>query len=72
MQYLCPITQKTPNSYITLDFCMWYAIATSVPEYNINSMCIKEIKAMYSSKKNSKKTHLKDMNEFLEVESKAS
>ena len=40
-------------------------------EYNINSTCIKEIKAMYINKKNLKKPLLKGMNEFLEAKSEA-
>ena len=66
------VPQKIPNSYATPGFCTWYAIAALAPEYNINSMCIKEIKALYSNRKNSKKIYLKGMNELIEVESEAS
>jgi len=57
---------ENSQPYTTPGFCTWYAIAVSVPEYNINSTCIKEIKAMYSNK-NSKKTYLEGMNEFSEA-----
>ena len=43
-----------------------------MPRYNINSTCIKEIKALYNNRKNSKKTHLRGMDKFLEAESEAS
>ena len=35
-------------------------------------MCIKEIKALYNNRGDSKKTRLKGMNEFLEAESEVS
>jgi len=38
------------------------------PDYNINNTCIKGIKAMFQAKKGSKKTYLKGMDEFLQVE----
>ena len=62
------LPQRTPNSDITLSFYTRYIIAGSMPEY-MNSTCIKQIKAMYQAQKNSKNTHSKDMNEFLEAES---
>jgi len=66
------LPQKTPNFYTTLGFYTWYAIATSVPGYNINVTCTKEIKVMYRTKKNSKKNHLRGMNEFRKTENEAS
>ena len=62
------LPQKVPNSYASLEFCAWYIIADSVPSYNINSTCIKWIKAMFQVKKGSKTTHLKGMDEFLQAE----
>ena len=37
----------------------------------MNSICIKQIKALYHAKKGSKNTRLKGMNEFLEAELEA-
>jgi len=65
------LPQKVPNSYASLGFCAWYVIADSVPGYNINSTCIKRIKAMFQTKKGSKSTRLKGMDEFLHTELKA-
>jgi len=42
------LSQKVLNSYTSLKFCVWYVIADSVPGYNINSTCVKKIKAMSS------------------------
>jgi len=42
-----------------------------VPGYNINVTCTKEIKVMYRTKKNSKKNHLRGMNEFRKTENEA-
>ena len=39
--------------------------------YNINSTCIKWIKAMFQAKKGSKNTRLKGMDEFLQAEFEA-
>ena len=41
------LPQKISNSYASLRFYAWYVIADSVPGYNINSTCIKQIKAMF-------------------------
>jgi len=60
--------QKVQNSYASLRFCAWYIIADSVPGYNINSICVKKIKAMFQAKKGSKSTRLKGMGEFLQSE----
>jgi len=62
------LPQKISNSYASLGFCAWYIIANSVSGYNINSTCIKWIKAMFQVKKGSKTTHLKGMDEFLQAE----
>ena len=44
---------KMPN-FISLGFCMWYFIANKVPEFRINTSCIKGIKSIYKAKKGSK------------------
>jgi len=62
------LSQKIPNSYTSLGFYAWYAIANSVPGYNINNACIRRIKAMLQAKKGSKNTRLKGMDEFLQAE----
>ena len=43
-----------------------------MPGYNVNCACIKDIKALYDTRKSSKKTRLRGMKEFLEAESEAS
>ena len=65
------LPQKTPNSYATLGFWTWYAISDSVLGCNANNTCIKEIKTMYNTRKESKKTRLKVIQEFLEAKSEA-
>ena len=65
------LSQKVPNSYVSLRFCAWYVISDSVPDYNINNTCIKKIKAMFQAKKGSKSTHMKGMGEFLQAEREA-
>jgi len=46
-------------------------IADSVLGYNTNNTCIRQIKAIFQVKKGSKNTHLKGMDEFLQVELEA-
>ena len=65
------LPQRTPNSYTTLGFCIWYVIVDTVPGYLINNSCIKGIKSFYYARKDSKNSRLKGMNEFLEAESEA-
>ena len=65
------LPQKVPNSYAILRFCAWYVIVNLVSGYNINSTCIKKIKAMFQAKKSSKSTRLKGMGEFLQAELEA-
>ena len=55
----------------SLGFYTWYVITDSFPGYNINSTCIKQIKAMFQAKKVSKNTHLKGMDEFFQAELEA-
>ena len=52
------LPQKVPNSCANLEFYAWYVIANLVLGYNINSTCIKKIKAMFQANKGSKSTHL--------------
>ena len=47
-------------------------IADSMPGYNMNNTCIKDIKSMYSTKRNSKRTRLNGTNKFLKAKSEAS
>jgi len=61
------LRQKVLNSYASLEFCTWYVIADLVPGYNINSTCIKKIKAMLQAKKGSKSTRLKGWVNFFRL-----
>ena len=61
-------TTEDANSYTSLGFCTWHVITDSVPGYNINNTCIKQIKAMLQANKGSKNTRLKGMDEFLQAE----
>jgi len=47
------LPQKVPNFHTSLGFCAWYVIVDSVPDYNKNNTCIKQIKAMFQAKKDS-------------------
>lgn len=59
---------REPNSYCSLSFASLYSQASYQPTYRINSMCLWEIKALYGTRKGTKKSRLKGMDEFLAVE----
>ena len=48
------LPHRTPNCYTTLSFCTWYFIASRVPNFGMNTSCIKSIKASYKAKVGSK------------------
>ena len=39
------LPHKTPNCYTSLSFCTWYSLASRMPDFRINTSCIKSIKA---------------------------
>ena len=44
------LPHRTPNSHTSLSFCTWYFLASRMPGFEINSSCIKSIKASYKAK----------------------
>ena len=56
------LPHRTPNCYTSLSFCMWYFIARRVPDFGMNTSCIKSIKASYKVKSGSK-SRMRGMNE---------
>jgi len=48
------LPHRTPNYYMSLGFCTWYVLATRVPDFRMNTSCIKNIKASYKVKSGSK------------------
>ena len=61
---------KTPNCYTNLNFCTWYFIASRVPDFGMNSSCIKSSKASYKVKLVSK-SHMREMSEHMEAKREA-
>jgi len=49
------LPHKTPNCYTSLSFCTWYSLASKMPGFEINTLCIKSIKASYKDKLESNK-----------------
>ena len=48
------LPHKTPNCYTSLGFCTWYLVVSKVPEFRMNTSCIKSIKVSYKVKSDSK------------------
>ena len=65
------LTHKTPNSYMSLGFCMWYIIANTVSSFGINTSCIKAIKSMYNARRGPNASRIQEMNEYLEAKKEA-
>ncbi|XP_020254093.1 uncharacterized protein LOC109831165 [Asparagus officinalis] len=62
------LPHKTPNSYTSMSFCNWYFAASRTPNYNLNTSCLKDIRHMYASRRGSKTSRLRGIDEFLSVE----
>jgi len=62
------LPEKVPNSYVTLSYSNWYALASAIPDYNINSTCLRGIKAHFDMKSTSSKTRLPGAKEFITSE----
>jgi len=61
------LPHKTPNCYTSLSFCTWYSLASKMPEFRINTSCIKSIKASYKDKLESHK-RARGMDEYQAAE----
>jgi len=48
------LPHRTSNCYTSLNFCTWYFISSRVPNFGMNTSCIKSIKASYKVKSGSK------------------
>lgn len=66
MQFVLPY--KMPTLYLSFGFCIRYHAANVITGFRINHDCLKEIEAFYSQKKRAKRTHVKGMDEFLNIE----
>ena len=62
------LPHKTPNSYISLSFYMWYIIANTMLDFRINTFCIKAIKSVYNAQRGPIASQVRGMNEYLEAE----
>ena len=62
------LPEKVPNSYVTLSYSNWYALASAIPDYNINSTCLRRIKTHFDAKSDSSKTRLPGAKEFIASE----
>jgi len=49
------LPHKMPNCHTSLDFCTWYSLASRMPDFGINTSCIKSIKASYKDRLESNK-----------------
>jgi len=58
------------NCYTSLNFCTWYFIASRVPDFGMNSSCIKSINVSYKVKSGSK-SRMRGMSEYIEAEREA-
>jgi len=61
------LPHRPPNCYTSLNFCTWYFLASRVPDFGMNTSCIKSIKAPYKAKLGSKR-HIRGMSEYQEAE----
>jgi len=62
------LPHKTPNFYASFDFCSWYFRANQVPEFGINTSCIRGIKSTYKTKLGTKGCRMRGMTEFQKIE----
>jgi len=65
------LSHKTPNSYASFGFCIWYFMANNMPGFRINTSCIKGIKSTYKAKVGSKGYRMQGITEYHEAEKKA-
>jgi len=63
------LPHKMPNCHTSLSFCTWYFLASRMPDFRINTSCIKSIKAFYKAMLESNK-RVQGMNEYQEAKRK--
>ena len=65
------LPQRPPNAYISLNFCIWFIVAKTIPLYEVNASYIKAIKFAYSAHRGFRTACKKGMNEYLKAEKEA-
>jgi len=61
------LPHKMPNCYTSLSFCTWYSLTSRMPDFRINTSCIKSIKASYKDMLESNK-RMRGMNKYQAAE----
>jgi len=65
------LPHNASNYYMSLNFCMWYSVASKVPSFGLNTCCYKSIKSSYKAKSGSKGSRIRGMSEYIAAKREA-
>ena len=65
------LPHSSPGCSAVMDFRQWFAEASQIPEYDVYTSCINEIRELYRSRSGSASTRLPGMEEYLSCEQEA-